>query len=148
MYFILSLSIERSVGLGIKFRTAVTNLIFSKSFKISSKARKSRTTGEMVNLISIDACRFQELSTFLAFIWSVPIQIIIGFYLLYKQIGYAAFAGLLVMGIILGISSLSIYFQKKFYLKEMKIKDERIKLMNEILAGIRILKFSAWVRFV
>lgn len=32
----------------------------------------------------------------------------------------------------------------KFQGKQMKLRDERLKLMSEILNGIRIIKFYAW----
>ena len=33
---------------------------------------------------------------------------------------------------------------RKFQLKQMKLKDKRIKMMNEILGGIKVLKLYAW----
>ena len=37
---------EKAVGLGLKFKSSITNLIFSKALKISPQAKKNRTTGE------------------------------------------------------------------------------------------------------
>ena len=60
------------------------------------------------------------------------------------QLGSALFVGILVIVSILICNSILLQFLKKFYLKELKIKDERIKLINEVLSGIRIIKLYAW----
>ena len=84
---LISYYFESTVGLGIRFKSSLTNLIFSKTLKMSPKARKNRTTGEIVNLMQIDASRFADVAPFLAFVWSSPFQIALGIYLLYEQLG-------------------------------------------------------------
>ena len=67
------------------------NAIYCKAMKISPKARKKRTQGEIINLISVDAYKFSEFAMFYSYIWSSPLQIILGFYLLYIQLGKRTF---------------------------------------------------------
>ncbi|KIH68441.1 hypothetical protein ANCDUO_01226 [Ancylostoma duodenale] len=70
---------------------------------LSNNARKNRTTGEIVNLMSVDIQRLQDMTTFVMLFWSAPLQV-----------------------------------------TQMKHKDERMKLMSEILNGIKVLKLYAW----
>lgn len=94
--------------------------------------------------MQLDASRFSDLAPFLAFIWSAPLQIVVGTYLLHQELGNSVFVGILTLVAIVAFNSFLLHYLKKFYLKEMKLKDERIKFMNEVLTGIRIIKLSAY----
>lgn len=50
---------------------------------ITNSARKSSTVGEIVNLMSVDAQRFMDLTTYINMIWSAPLQVILALYLLW-----------------------------------------------------------------
>ena len=138
LYFALMMKI------GMKVRSNIINQVYRKSLKLSSNAKKDRTTGQIVNLISVDANRFQEVLTFLVLVWSGPFQIVVCIYFLYQQLGVSVFAGVACIVAVIPINGYIINWQKEVQLKQMKYKDERIKLMNEILAGVRILKLYAW----
>lgn len=51
----------------------------------------------MVNLMSVDAQRMNDMCSYLNILWSAPIQIIISLYLLYGTMGLATLAGVVVM---------------------------------------------------
>ena len=121
---------EATVGLGMRIRSAFAALVFSKSLKLAPKAMKKRTTGEAVNLISVDAGRFADMAPFMATFVSSPFQIAVGIYLLWQQLNKALFAGILIIVLLLAFTSITYQFIKKYYLKEMKLKDERVKLIS------------------
>ena len=50
---------------------------------ITNSARKPSTVGEIVNLMSVDAQRFMDLTTYINMIWSAPLQVILALYLLW-----------------------------------------------------------------
>ena len=111
---------------------------------MSSTGRSRFTVGEIVNLMSIDANRFMEFVYMINDIWTIPIQIIIAIYLLWNQLGVATIAGITVMILLIPVNA---YFSRKIRLihnEVMNFKDKRIKLMNEILNGIKVLKLYAW----
>jgi ABC-type transport system involved in cytochrome bd biosynthesis fused ATPase/permease subunit len=81
------LSMERGVSIGIRLRTCLTNLIFSKSFKLSSKSKRKRNSGEIVNLMSQDVESFFFSDYILIFIWLSPLQFFLSIYLLYLELG-------------------------------------------------------------
>ena len=62
-----------------------------------SKARQNRTTGEIVNLMSVDAQRLMDLVTYLYGLYTAPFQIILALFLLYNFLGPSVFAGFGVM---------------------------------------------------
>ena len=116
--------------IGMKMKSNIINQVYMKSLRLSSIAKKERTTGEIVNLISVDANRFLEVLMYLNLVWSAPFQIIVGITLLYQQLGYSALAGVVCIIAIIPINAFLVNLQKKIQMKQMKFKDERIKLMN------------------
>ena len=53
--------LEKMFCLAMNVRTSVISTIYKKSLVISSSARKESTTGEIVNLMAIDAQRFMVI---------------------------------------------------------------------------------------
>lgn len=58
-----------------------------QALKISSSAKKESTVGEIVNLMSVDAQRFMDITTYINMIWSAPMQIILAIYFLWNLLG-------------------------------------------------------------
>lgn len=54
------------------------------------------------------------------------------------MIGPSVLAGLAVMIVMIPINAVVAAKVKTLQIKQMKYKDERVKLMNEILAGIKV----------
>ena len=94
--------------------------------------------------MSIDANRFMEFVVVLNDLWSTPIQITIAIYLLWSQLGVASIAGIVVMILLIPVNAFVSGKMRYIHLQVMKFKDKRIKLMNEILNGIKVLKLYAW----
>lgn len=59
-------------------------------------------------------------------------------------VGPSVLAGLAVMIILIPINGYIAGIQKKLQINQMKHKDSRVKLMNEILNGMKVLKLYAW----
>lgn len=106
--------------------------------KLSNTARKSSTVGEIVNLMSVDAQRFNDMMTYINMIWSGPLQISISIYFLWVTLGPSILAGLAVMIVLIPLNALIANKVKQYQVKQMNLKDKRIKMMNEILNGIKV----------
>ncbi|CAF0741409.1 unnamed protein product [Adineta ricciae] len=129
---------------GLRFRSAITGLVYRKSLRLSNSAKQQTTTGEIVNLMAIDASRFAEVTHHIHVLWSGPFQLIFAFIFLYRQMQWAIIPGVLLLIIMIPTNSYLQRIQKRLTTKQMLVKDQRIKTMNEILNGIRVLKLYAW----
>ncbi|XP_054066663.1 multidrug resistance-associated protein 1 isoform X5 [Rissa tridactyla] len=129
---------------GMRLKTAIVGVIYRKALVITNSARKTSTVGEIVNLMSVDAQRFMDLSTYINMIWSAPLQVILALYLLWQNLGPSVLAGVAVMILLVPINAVMAMKTKTYQVAQMKSKDNRIKLMNEILNGIKVLKLYAW----
>ncbi|XP_037086606.1 multidrug resistance-associated protein 1-like isoform X1 [Pollicipes pollicipes] len=129
---------------GMRLRTTLISAVYRKALVISNLARRESTVGEIVNLMAVDAQRFMDLTSYICLLWSAPFQICLAIYFLYQELGPSVFAGLSVMIILMPVNGMIANATKKLQLQQMKYKDQRVKLMNEILSGIKVLKLYAW----
>ncbi|XP_076615304.1 ATP-binding cassette sub-family C member 3 isoform X1 [Chaetodon auriga] len=129
---------------GMNVRTAIIGAIYRKSLVITNAAKRSSTVGEVVNLMSVDAQRFMDLTTFLNMLWSAPLQIVLALYFLWQNLGPSVLAGVAVMVMLIPFNSVIAMKTRAYQVEQMQYKDSRIKLMNEILNGIKVLKLYAW----
>ncbi|CAD6208432.1 GSCOCT00003444001.2-RA-CDS [Cotesia congregata] len=141
---VLSQYFNRMFIVGMRMRTALVAAIYRKALRMSNTARKESTVGEIVNLMSVDAQRFMDLMPYINMIWSAPLQIGFALYFLWYELKYAVFAGLAVMIFLIPINAVIANKVKTLQIRQMKSKDERVKLMNEVLNGIKVLKLYAW----
>ncbi|CRL00440.1 CLUMA_CG013703, isoform D [Clunio marinus] len=135
---------HRMFIVGLRIRTALISAIFRKALVMSNSARKESTVGEIVNLMAVDAQRFMDLVTYLNMIWSAPLQISLAIYFLWGILGPSVLAGLAVMIILIPVNGVIANKAKNLQIRQMKNKDERVKLMNEVLNGMKVLKLYAW----
>uniref|UniRef100_A0A4W5KGH1 ABC-type glutathione-S-conjugate transporter n=1 Tax=Hucho hucho TaxID=62062 RepID=A0A4W5KGH1_9TELE len=135
---------QRCFVLGMKVRTAIMAAVYKKALVVSNDARKESTFGETVNLMSADAQRFNDVINFIHLLWSCPLQIALAIAFLWIELGPAVLAGLAVMVLMVPINGLLANMSKNVQIENMRYKDKRMKIMNEMLNGIKILKLYAW----
>ncbi|SMN22850.1 similar to Saccharomyces cerevisiae YLL015W BPT1 ABC type transmembrane transporter of MRP/CFTR family [Maudiozyma saulgeensis] len=129
-------------GLGI--RGSVASLVYQKTLKLSSASRGEYTTGDILNLLSVDVLRLQRFFENSQTIIGAPLQIVTVLISLYFLLGKAIIGGLLVMAIMIPVNSFLSRKIKKLTKTQMKFKDIRIKTITEILSSIKSIKFYAW----
>ncbi|KAF6030470.1 ABCC1 [Bugula neritina] len=130
--------------IGMRLRATICASVYNKALKLSPTARKESTVGEIVNLMSVDAQRFMDIMTYLNIIWSGPFQIIVALVFLWRILGPSVLVGMSFMGILVPLNAFIGKQLKKLQVEQMKEKDKRIKLMSEVLNGIKVLKLYAW----
>ncbi|VDL80145.1 unnamed protein product [Nippostrongylus brasiliensis] len=130
--------------LGMNIRSVLTSAVYSKAMNLSNNARRNRTTGEIVNLMSVDIQRLQDMTTFVMLFWSAPLQVTLSIIFLWRILGVAVVAGLLILVAMVPINSYISVKMRNCQVQQMKYKDERLKMMSEVLNGIKVLKLYAW----
>lgn len=89
----LSQYFQRMIFVGLRIRTALVGAIYKKALGLSNTSRKSKTVGEIVNLMAVDAQRFMDLTTYINMLWSAPLQIGLAIYFLWDLLGPSVLAG-------------------------------------------------------
>lgn len=130
--------------LGMHVRSALTAMVYRKGLRLSSSARQSRTSGEVVNYMAVDVQRVGDYSWYLHDIWMLPLQIILALAILYKNVGIASVATLIATIISIVATVPLARIQEDYQDKLMAAKDDRMRGTSECLRNMRILKLQAW----
>jgi ABC-type multidrug transport system fused ATPase/permease subunit len=109
-----------------------------------SKEGSVAGSGELQNLISVDSQRIVDCTTSLHELWSLPVQISITLWLLYREVQQGFVAGLAVMIVMIPINYKIAKEIGNVTKVMMGIKDARIQACAEAFAGIHVLKLYAW----
>uniref|UniRef100_A0A8C5C4F8 Cystic fibrosis transmembrane conductance regulator n=1 Tax=Gadus morhua TaxID=8049 RepID=A0A8C5C4F8_GADMO len=141
MHHILFFNTQKA---GMKIRVAMCNMIFRKALCLSNSARGKTTTGQIVNLLSNDVSKFDDLTIFLHYLWVGPIQVAVVLALLWGEIGPSCLVGI---ALLIFLMPLQTQFGRMFSVYRSRtavLTDQRIRTMNEVVTGMRIIKMYAW----
>ncbi|CAO3650101.1 unnamed protein product [Cunninghamella blakesleeana] len=133
---------------------AVTNTDFENDKKEQSKKEDSKNnknkedfghnSGAVINLMGTDLSRITQFFLLGIYLISAPIELIVGIFFLYNLIGLSCFFGLAVIIITLPANHFNTKLYSKSQTRLMEARDTRVNFMNEVLQGIRQVKFFAW----
>nr|KAG5699388.1 hypothetical protein BaRGS_008296 [Batillaria attramentaria] len=88
--------------------------------------------------MSVDTEHIQGMIRYLWTLWSSPLQICVSLYLLFNLLGAAMVAGLAVLILLIPVNGLVMSKLGALMEKLMLHKDKRLKLINEVLNGMKV----------
>ena len=133
--------------ISLRVKSAITTAVYRKSLVLSNDSRQTSTTGEIVNLMTVDAGRIADLCGYLHICWSGPYQVILALVFLYEALGPSIFAGVFIMIVMIPVNLFIADKSKNLNKIQMTCKDDRTKLMDEMLNGIKVIKLYSWESF-
>ncbi|KAJ3094987.1 hypothetical protein HDU97_007368 [Phlyctochytrium planicorne] len=107
---------------------------------------KNASIGKIVTLMSSDAEKIQQACTSLVYILTSPLHIIGALAGLVFLLGWPAFVGVIIMILTVPVTYQISNVLNSVLEKLMEATDRRTTIINEVLQGIRIIKFFAWER--
>uniref|UniRef100_S4RIY2 ABC-type xenobiotic transporter n=1 Tax=Petromyzon marinus TaxID=7757 RepID=S4RIY2_PETMA len=125
-------------------RAALVTTVYRKSLRVGASSLSEFSTGEIVNYMSTDTDRIVNFCPSFHSFWSLPLQVAVSLLLLYQQVGVAFLAGIAVAILLVPLNKLIANKIGGFSQAMMHHKDGRVKLMTEILFGIRAIKLHCW----
>jgi ABC-type multidrug transport system fused ATPase/permease subunit len=133
-----------SAGTGVLLRAAIISAVYKRSLKFTQKTRGEIPNGKIVNHISTDVSRIDFAAGFFHMTWTAPCQFIVITIILLVEIGYSALPG--IGFLLIAMPAQTMIMKKLFAVRKaaMVWTDKRAKLLQEILGGMRIVKFMAW----
>ncbi|KAG0220666.1 Canalicular multispecific organic anion transporter 2, partial [Actinomortierella wolfii] len=137
-------SIQISYSLASSIRASLIQIVYRKSLLLSPEARQENSIGAIVNHMSVDAEMWIAALHFLPFLVTTPIELVLASFMLYRQIGWSVIGGLAVVLLMNPLQSLLSRLKVKAEAGKLKKMDMRVRSMNEILAGIKIIKLYGW----
>lgn len=132
---------------GMNCRSGLTSIIYKKALRLGADNNELGSTGDIVNLMSVDVQRLQDLFQWGQIIWSGPTQLLLALFELYQLLGKSMFVGVAIILVMIPINSRIIRYQKSLQKQQMVYKDSRTKLIAEILNAIKSIKLYCWESF-
>ncbi|XP_052827296.1 ATP-binding cassette sub-family C member 4 isoform X1 [Octopus bimaculoides] len=130
--------------LGMQIRIACCSLMFKKMLILDNASLNKTTTGQIVNLMSNDVNRFDQVLLYTHFFIIGPPQTVAIIIILWYILGPVCLLGFLVLIVIIPLQVWMGKLVSKYRCKTAIFTDQRMALMNEIIAGMRILKLYCW----
>lgn len=127
----------RSMSVGVYARSALIASIFKRSTKMNAR---DRSPGKLLNHASTDVSRIDFASAWATLIFTTPIQLGICLALLIVQIGPSALAGFALLVLSFPVQGVIMKYMFGARAASMVFTDQRSKLINELLGGMRIVK--------
>ncbi|GAA5927818.1 uncharacterized protein JCM15063_006002 [Sporobolomyces koalae] len=133
-----------SAGVGVLCRSALIASIYKKATTLSGKAKTTISNGRLTNHIGTDVSRIDFCAGFFHMSWTAPIQIIVILIILLIQIGPSCLVGIGFLFIMIPPQSIAMKKMFGFRRKAMVWTDKRARLIQELLGGMKVIKFFAW----
>ena len=123
---------------------------FRKALYLGPESRQRYSTGALINLLSVDACRVADVNVVPMVHWGTwcsVVTLVVSLVALHALLGWSAFLGILIvlvfwpLGYLLGVRG------KAAAMRIQQERDRRASLMSEALASIRLVKSLQWEGF-
>ncbi|XP_050970286.1 ATP-binding cassette sub-family C member 12 [Labeo rohita] len=126
----------------MRVKGAFSMLAFNKI--ISLRSLTSISIGETINVLTSDGYRMFEAAMFGTFLLCVPFLLIICIIYSCIILGYTALVGIVVYLIFLPIQFSIAKLIGVFRRRAVSVTDKRVRIMNEVLTCIKLIKMYAW----
>ncbi|XP_011311078.1 multidrug resistance-associated protein 4 [Fopius arisanus] len=131
--------------IGMRLRIASSSLIYRKILKLSRSSANKTAGGQIINLLSNDVGRFDQVFILLHYLWISPIQFIVIACLIWQNVQMATLTGIFLL--VIQTVPVQTYLSRltaKLRAKVAVRTDERVRLMSEIITAVQVIKMYTW----
>lgn len=125
-------------------KAALMHLIYNKAMRLAPSERNNRSTGDIINHMSVDITRIESLSSYVQTMVSAPTRLVLCLFSLYWLLGKSTFIGILTMTVMIPLNTVLVKSLRSFHKQQMLLKDKRTSFVSEILQNIKSIKLYAW----
>ncbi|XP_008210078.1 multidrug resistance-associated protein 4 isoform X1 [Nasonia vitripennis] len=130
---------------GMRISIAISSLVHRKILRLSISSSNEFNTGSIINILSNDVAKFEDVCMFWHYVWVLPIQGIVMAYFIWNNVGVSSLAGIFFLVIqTVPVQKHLAKVTAKIRAKVASKTDERVRLMSEIVRGIRVIKMYTW----
>ena len=132
------------VKLGVQMRTIAQEAVYRKALRLTSTAKGSTSTGQLVNIMSTDTNVLLQFVMIITILVMIPVMMVVCVILVVMQMGKLTWIAIGFYIVMLLCQFVTVAFGRKVRDFILKATDARVKLMNEVLTGIRVIKYYCW----
>ncbi|KAK9296625.1 hypothetical protein QLX08_009452 [Tetragonisca angustula] len=134
-----------NIRTALRLKSACTTLLYEKIIRLNNLGNKN--TGEIINLFTNDSQRLFDVVVYGPMIFSGPIIITCGIIYILWVFSPFALCGILTFLVFYPCQYLISRLVGHFRTKTVVITDIRVKLMNEILECVKLIKMYSWEKY-
>lgn len=145
LYIILNyINFVSALRIGMRMRVAATALIFKKVMRLSKTSMEQTTIGQVINIVSNDAKRFDEMAHCLPAPLITVFQSAIIVAILWRYLGLATLTALAILFLLVPFQWIMGKMFRTVRRKTAVLTDRRIRIMSEIIGGMRVIRMYNW----
>ncbi|XP_010542532.1 PREDICTED: ABC transporter C family member 7-like [Tarenaya hassleriana] len=129
---------------GIRMRSVLVSMIYDKGLTLPCHSKEGHTSGEIINLMTVDAERISAFSWYMHDPWILMLQVSLALLILYRSLGLGSIAAFSATFMVMLANFPFAKLEEKFQSNLMESKDKRMRKTSEILLNMRILKLQSW----
>jgi ABC-type multidrug transport system fused ATPase/permease subunit len=129
---------------GLKVRAAMMGSVIEKMMRLSSLGMGTIGAGMINNLAANDTEQILVSMPIIANVFFAPVMIVVSMTLLAMTVGASFLGGFGAMIFVLVCCFKVVGKQVKYKKLQLEAADNRVKLTNELLGGVRIVKAYGW----
>jgi ABC-type multidrug transport system fused ATPase/permease subunit len=132
-------------AMAVKMRKVFVSAMYDKVGNLSMKSLTETNSGKLITLISSDIFIVERAITMTPFILASPFIVILCLFLIYlSSEWFYVISTLIVWLLCIGAQYICSLQTKSLKQKESILNDQRMKLVNDMVVGIRTIKSYAW----
>ncbi|XP_062509273.1 ATP-binding cassette sub-family C member 9-like isoform X2 [Corticium candelabrum] len=131
---------------GVFMQTGIRAMVYEKSLRLAnwSGGQSGLTTGLLINHMSSDTESFPPMGFLVNQVWAIPLLVVASIIILVFVLGWSALIACVVMLAMIPIQGKIAAILSRYQQDNLKLSDERLKKVNELLQGMKLLKLYAW----
>ena len=130
--------------ISLRVRVCLSELIYRKSLKLSQRAFAKTSTGQIVNLLSTDMTRIDRFFALFPFPVVGVILFAYNVFRLWTYLRHYTLYGILFLALVMPVQMLIGSIFSRMRMNAARYTDERIRLVDEFLNAIKIIKVYCW----
>ncbi|GFR41484.1 hypothetical protein Agub_g2175, partial [Astrephomene gubernaculifera] len=130
---------------GFRMRQQAIAAIHSKVLRLNSAAVGALSTGHVVNLVSNDVRRFDDVMPFWIFLWAAPLELCMVLLMVSLELDFpSALAGVASSLAMIPLQSGLVRYIGGLRRNTARCTDERVRLAGEVVEGALAMKMLGW----
>lgn len=131
---------------GMQMKIACSALLYQKSLRLSQKGLHETSVGQVSNLLANDVNRMVDYAYFAHSPVVATLQLAIVTVLLWRELNWSCLPGLAIFFFFIPIQGAMGKLFQSVRSKTAPLTDQRIRIISEIVCGIKLIKMYAWER--
>ena len=130
--------------IAVSAKAMASEAVYRKALKLTSTAKGSTSTGQLVNIMSTDTNVLLQFIQLTNLFVMIPVMLAMCIIYCTQQLGALTWVAIGIYFLMIIIQVICVSAAQPVRMKVLEKTDARVKLMNEVLTGIRVIKYYCW----